>query len=767
MAEEKKRKKYRKFWFFVKVQMILLVLVVAAVAYFFFGGYAKEIWEMKEEAGMLVNESSLDTFKANQTSIVYAADKSVISTLKGAKESYYLELEDIPANAVAAIVSIEDKKFYRHDGIDYRAMLRAVKAMIQNGEATQGGSTITMQLARNIFLSQEKTWQRKVEEIFIAWNLEKKYTKDEIIEFYLNNIYFGSGYYGIQSASKGFFNRDVNDLSLSQLAFLCAIPNNPTLYDPLKHIDNTLSRRDRILKNMLADGKISELNYAEAVVEDILLERPETFTRNDYAETYTYYCAARALMENEDFHFRYQFDSKEAETAYDKAYEELYAACQKKLYTAGYRIYTSLDLSMQEKLQGAVDDTLKDFTEVNEEGVYELQASAVCIDNDTGYVKAIVGGRQQDFHGYTLNRAYQSFRQPGSAIKPLTVYTPSFERNYTPDTIVVDEPIEDGPKNANGSYAGAITLRAAVENSVNTVAWKLYGELTPKAGLSYLEEMNFSRLDQEDYRMATALGGFTNGVSALEMAAGYATLENDGIYRMPTCIIKIEDAAGNEIYASSQTEKVVYRKNAARMMTDVLKGVVLRGTARGLSLGEMPCAGKTGTTNDHKDGWFAGYTRYYTASVWVGYDMPKKMDGLTGAAYPGKIWRSFMQEVHEGLLPMDFLTYVKASENQQNQNAKDLETAPEEHAEGVEIPPEDAEDTAAEVPESGNIINGEEGESAGVTGEEGTAEEPDGIQQGEFTDDVIKQPEENSNEETTPIPEGAVLEGDKTQHLSG
>ena len=228
--------------------------------------------------------------------------------------------------------------------------------------------------------------------------------------------------------------------------------------------------------------------------------------------------------------------------------------------------------------------------------MYALQSAAVCIDNDNGYVRAIVGGRSQDFSGYTLNRAFQSYRQPGSAIKPLIVYTPSFERNYTPDSVVTDEPIEDGPRNANGSYSGQITVRTAVEKSVNTIAWKLYEELTPEVGLSYLEKMNFAKLDANDYRPATALGGFTNGVSALEMASGYAAIENDGNYRAPTCIVKILDADGNEIYAPAQTEEAVYKQNAARMMTDVLKGVITSGTAHGLGLGSMPAAGKTGTS---------------------------------------------------------------------------------------------------------------------------------------------------------------------------
>lgn len=715
MSKTKKKKKHRLFWHFFRIQLVLLVLVLTAAAYYFYGGYGKQVEELKQEAVRLVRQSDVDTFKANQTSIVYASDGSVISTLKGEKDSYYVSIEEMPVDAVTAIVSIEDKKFFRHHGIDYRALLRAVKAMVQNGEVKQGGSTITMQLARNIFLSQEKTWQRKVEEMYIATELENKYSKDQILEFYLNNIYFGNGYYGIQSAARGYFDRDVESLSLSQIAFLCAIPNNPTLYDPVTNKDNTVSRRDRILKNMLDDGKISQMDYAQAVAEQITLNRPQALAKNDYVETYTYYCATRALMEQQGFVFHEDFKTDEEQQAYEDTYSALYSECQKKLYTGGYRIYTSIDLSMQDGLQQSVNDTLSGYTGVNDEGVYELQASAVCIDNDNGYVRAIVGGRSQEFPGYTLNRAYQSFRQPGSAIKPLTVYTPSFEQNYTPDSIVTDEPIEDGPRNANGTYLGEITVRTAVEKSVNTIAWKLYDQLTADKGLSYLKAMNFSRISPSDYRLATALGGFTNGVSALEMASGFATIENDGYYRTPTCIVKIEDGNGTVLYNSGQNPVLIYKKNAARMMTDVLKGVITNGTGKGLDLGDMPCAGKTGTTNDQKDGWFVGYTRYYTTSVWVGYDMPKKLEGLMGNTYPGKIWQSFMSKAHEGLEPLEFLPYARISDDllQQQESGQPednpAEETPEEGAQdgetpGEEIPEDGAQDgetPGEEIPEDG------------------------------------------------------------------
>lgn len=632
-----------------------MLLVVAAVAYYYAGGYAAKVSAMKTEAVSMVSHSSKDTFRKSQTSIAYDINGKTLSVLKGEKDVYYIEYEDIPIYVKQAIISTEDKRFYKHNGIDYRGIMRAAVAMIQDGEVTQGGSTITQQLARTVFLSNERTWERKIEEMYIAVELEKKYSKEEILEFYLNNVYFANGYYGIEAAAQGYFGTDVSHLSLSQMIYLCAIPNNPTLYNPLIHADKTQARRDRILKSMLEDQVISESSYQTAVAEQIKTTEPEEI-KNNYAETYTYYCATRALMELEGFEFQTVFSDDEEKTAYDREYQSLYDTCNKKLFTGGYRIYTSLDLDAQSQLQASVDEVLAGFGEKSDEGIYELQGAAVCIDNTTGMVRAIIGGRSQDdVEGYTLNRAFQSFRQPGSAIKPLIVYTPALERGYTPDTTVVDEPIADGPVNGDGTYSGAMSLRQAVARSKNTIAWKIFEELTPEVGISYLEEMGFSNLDANDKRLPASIGGFTNGVSPLEMAKGYATIKNDGGYRNPTCIMKITNADGEVIYQADQTASVIYKENACRQMTDMLQTVITSGTGRGYSLGMMPCAGKTGTTNDNKDGWFVGYTPYYTTSVWVGYDIPKEVPGLGGGTYPGKIWHSFMSWLHEGLEPVDFI----------------------------------------------------------------------------------------------------------------
>ncbi len=654
MSRKKKKRKYRGFWVFIRIQIFFILLVAGALSYYFFGGYAKQVQQLSAEAKKMVWASNAETFRASQTSVVYDANGRQITTLKGEKDVYYLTIKEIPVNVTAAIVSIEDKKFYQHSGIDIKAIARAFIAMVRDGEVSQGGSTITQQLARGVFLTQEKTWQRKMEEIFMATELEKKYSKDQILEFYLNNIYFGNGYYGIQAASKGYFDTEIANLNLSKQTYLCAIPNNPTLYDPVINSDNTIKRRNRILQQMVVDGKITQSACDLAKTDEITLKRSET-VKNNFVETYTYYCATRILMAMQGFEFQSEFADKQAAQEYQEAYEQLYKECEKSLYTGGYRIYTSLDLTMQSQLQAAVDQNLAEYTETNDEGIYTLQGAAVCIDNLSGFVKAVVGGRSQEYHGYTLNRAYQSFRQPGSAIKPLIVYTPFLERGNTADTLVEDAPIEDGPTNASGSYAGTVTLRYAVEKSINTVAWRLFEELTPAEGMSYLKAMNFARISKEDERPSAALGGFTTGTSPVEMAAAYATLADGGKYRRPTCVVKIMDASGADIYTSNQEEKVIYKENAARTMTEILTGVLTNGTAAGLGIETTASAGKTGTTNSNKDGWFVGYTKYYTTSVWVGYDMPKELPELKGSSYPAEIWHQYMQEIHEELPYADFI----------------------------------------------------------------------------------------------------------------
>lgn len=653
--KNKKEKKHPRLRFAIKVTVLMTLLMVTILTIFLYMKYGDRVINSRKEAIELVKASTLDTFRQTETSLVYDDSGKQIAQLKGDKDMYYITLDQIPQAAIDAMIVTEDKKFYSHKGIDLKAITAAFISLVKNkGDIKRGASTITQQVAKNIFLTNERTWTRKVKEIFIARELEKKYSKDNIMEFYLNNIYFAKGYYGIEAASKGYFNKSCNELSLAQVVFLCSIPNSPTRYDPIDNYDNTIERKNRILDQMLADGKINDVEYLEAYNEEITLTPPKNKKRN-YVETYTMNCTVKALMKARGFVFKNTFKSDDELNAYNELYNDMYSECQQQLFRSGYRIYTSLNMKKQKALQKSINEQLEGDKEKSEDGIYSFQGAGVCIDNDTGKVVAAVGGRSQSVTGYTFNRAFQSYRQPGSSIKPILVYTPSFERNYTPSTTVKDEPIEDGPKNSNRKYMGSISVKTAVEQSVNTVAWKLFEELTPEIAINYLLRMNFARISRKDYTQAASLGGLTNGVSPVEMASAYATIENTGIYREPTCIVTIQDSNGNIIVSDDDfEEKAIYDPKAAATMTSVLEGVLKNGTGRGFALDDIPSAAKTGTTNDKKDGWFAGFTPYYTTVIWVGHDIPVSRDDLLGNTYPARIWFQYMSGIHENLEYRDF-----------------------------------------------------------------------------------------------------------------
>lgn len=659
MAKKVKKQKRQKNPVERAIGIVLKIIIALLLAIVVIGGvliymkYGKKLIAMESDAKKIVSKSTMETFRQNETSIIYDANGNIMSKLKGEKDVYYIKYNDIPQVAVDAITSIEDKNFFKHKGYDLKAIIRAGVAYIKNkGVITQGGSTITQQLARNIFLSFEESWQRKAREIFIAIELEKKYTKKEIMEFYLNNIYFANGYYGIQSASLGYFGKGVNSLSLSQITFLLSIPNSPTRYNPYENIEGTLARRDRILDQMVLDGKITEAQASKAKSEEIKLKAPKV-EKSSYALTFALDRAVKALMKSEGFNFRYSFNSDEERKAYNENYSEVYSSCQTRLYSGGYRIYTSIDPEKQKLLQDTVDGGLSVSSEKSKSGIYSLQGAAVTIDNSSGRVVAIVGGRSQKLKGSTLNRAYQSFRQPGSTIKPLIVYTPAFEQGYTPESMVKDEKIEGGPVNADGVFSGNMTVLDALAKSKNTVAWKLFTEISPAIGIGKLLDMGFSAIADTDYYPSAALGGFTKGVNAVEMASAYAAIENGGEFREPTCIMKMTDSSGNDIVADGfyqkGTSKYIYDENACKMMITCMEAVMTKGTGVGGKLATMPCAGKTGTTNDSKDLWFVGFTKYFTTSVWVGYDIPRSLAGLAYTATPLGIWKTYMDSINNGL----------------------------------------------------------------------------------------------------------------------
>ena len=642
----------------IKTGLKLILAGTLLVCLFVIIKYGSMMLDYKDYASKLVADR--DVFKQSLTTVVYDSNGEVIANLCAERDSYYLTCDEIPYLIKRAFITTEDRKFYEHSGLDFKAIFRAFIALIENdGEVTQGGSTITQQLARNIFLSHEVSIERKVKEMFIATELENTYSKDEILEFYINNIYFGNGFYGIEAAARGYFDKTVTDLTNSEMLFLCAIPNSPSKYDPVENIDATLGRRNLIATVLMEHGEIDKALFDEITKETITLNQSKNI-KHDYVETFVRYCATKELMRARGFTFLYEFSSEESEKAYREHYATEYSYCNNLLFTGGYRIYTTIDMNKQQELQATVDSTLSGYTETNDEGIYAFQASATTIDNLTGFVVAIVGGREQEHVGYSLNRAFQSFRQPGSSIKPLVVYTPAFERGYTPDTMVIDEKFSGGPSNADRTYLGNINIRTAVEKSKNTIAWKLFETIGTHTCLNYITKMDFGKIVKTDYVPAASLGGLTYGVSTYEMAAAYSTIENSGVYRNPTCILKITDDEGNIVLdntSNSAGGRVIYEANAANTMTNVLKGVLVRGTGRKYQVKNAICAAKTGTTNNNYDSWFVGYSYYYTTSVWCGYDMPHEMDGgATSSA--GKIWNSYMTYLHNDLAEIDIGNYV-------------------------------------------------------------------------------------------------------------
>lgn len=652
--EEKRKKRTKKDHSFYILQGLILLAFLLVAVLFVKSDYAKGIFSLRKEAIEMVQNSTIEDLQGQRVGTIYDAEGEVITELKNERNIRYLTFEEIPEEVKDAFISIEDKRFYQHHGVDFFALTRAVTKLVNKNTITQGGSTITQQLARNVFLTHEVSWQRKVKEMFIAWELEKLYSKEEILEFYVNNIFYANNCYGIEAASQKYFGKTISECSLSEIAFLCAIPNSPSRMDPLKHKETTLERRDVILEAMYDNDKISKAEYDAALKEEITVESHSVTYEQSWARSYAIHCVVEEMMAADGFEFQYDFPEVTDKEDYEDLYDETFAEYREKLFTSGYQIYTTIEPEQQELLQKAIDEKLEEYNTKNTNGSYALQCSAVCIDNETGKVTAIVGGRSQEDISYDYNRAYLSSRPPGSAIKPLLVYTPLLERGYTADSIVEDKKDPDGPKNANGQYSGSMTLRRAVEVSKNTVAWDKFQEIGAETAMQYLLNMEFSDIMPQDYTGSSALGGFTRGTSALEMTAAYAALENHGAYRTPTCILRVEDSYGNVVFEPQAESSQVYESSAADAMTDILEGVMKNGTAAGMGLDAMPSAGKTGTTNENKDGWFVGYTPYYTTGIWVGYDTPRWLKGLSGSAYPAQIWNTYMEEIHTGLTVKEF-----------------------------------------------------------------------------------------------------------------
>ena len=719
---EKRLKVARKKDFFRRLRNVILILAIAFCALFAAGNLmlkkatGQTLIGCMREAKDLVDSSTPDTFRLAQTSYIYSDDGTQLAALAESEDATYLGYEDIPADVVNAFVSVEDRTFWNNSGVDYKGILRVcVNYVKTKGQVAEGASTITQQLARGTFLSNEKTLSRKIKEIFIARQLTKKYTKEQIMEFYCNSCCFANGIYGVEDASQKYFGRSVSDLSLSETAYICAIPNRPAYYNPLKNSENAISRRNKILQDMYECDYITKDAGDAALAENITVAEvsDEEDTFYNYEATYAINCAIRYLMKQDGFEFKSHFEDDADYDTYNAYYDEMYKQAKHKLYTGGYKVTTTMNLKAQKNLQKIFDKELAFNTKVDEStGIYQFQGAMTVIDNETGKVVAMIGGRSQDElqQTYSLNRGFQSFKQPGSSIKPLVIYTPALEEGYDANSTLTEIDVKAAKKSTSEKISKMsgkkMSLRYAVEDSKNGCAYSLYNIITPKVGLSYIENMNFSKIVQQDYTLSSGLGGLHHGTNTVEMANAYSTLENHGEYRQADCISSILDASGNEIYEEPES-KTVYTRSASDQMTDILEGVLnsSAGTAKGLkwsSASDVAAAAKTGTTNDNNVAWFCGYTPYYTISVWVGYDYPKSVKGLWGNTYPAYIWKEAMLYMIDGKDEADFdLEGKKATGNKNVISDEDDSSAPEESTDTSVTNPDDAQNTTDTNPSGG------------------------------------------------------------------
>lgn len=636
--------------FFGVVVAIIMLLIVNIL---FFCTTGTSIGACYREAEKTVQGATAKTFKLNEPTRIYYSDGTIMATLRKDTTADYLTYDQIPKYAVDAFVAEEDRTFWTNKGYDAKAMARAALSIITNHEISQGGSTITQQLCKLVFLNSEKTLERKVKEIFLANNVTKKYSKKQIMEWYVNYCCFANNIYGLEDAAKAYLGKEPKDLTLSEICYLCAIPNRPEYYDPWKNPKNAIKRRNQMLHGMQNLGMISEKELKKAVSENITIIPPSEQTNWNYnsAATYAVHCATEILMKKYGFSFRNKFDTIEDYTNYQSAYQNVYSAAKKNLYTNGYNIKTSIDPRKQKEMQKIIDKELELSSSVSNTGIYNLQGALTVVDNRSHKVIAIIGSRsQKGQENSNYNRAYQFFRQPGSSIKPLVIYTPALMMGYTANSMLKNVDVDQAydayreQKEIFELPGQQVSLRKSVEKSLNGSALYLYDAVTPTRGLSYLLDMGFSKIVPDDYFLSSGLGGMTYGVNTVEMAGAYSTLANFGQYTKPDCITSMTDNQGKELY-KAPTPVQVYEEEAASAITDIMTGVIESGTASKMGWGSasnLPAAVKTGTTDKNTNGWLCGYTVPYTITFWVGNDDNTPVDGLDTNKYPLYIWRNAM-----------------------------------------------------------------------------------------------------------------------------
>ncbi len=551
-------------------------------------------------------------FRPAASSQIFDVNGKLLTTIHSVENRIPVKLSKIPKDLQSAFLAAEDIRFYQHSGIDIRAIARAALSNILVRGVSEGGSTITQQLAKNALLTQERTLKRKIQEAVLALQIERQYSKQEIFELYLNQIYFGAGAYGVQAASQVYFGKDVEDLTLGECAMLAGIPKSPNYYSPLNNMKAAKERQSIVLEQMVKYKFIDRAAADKTAKEEIKLAAKTTGPTGSASYFIDY--VTQILLD------KYGADA---------------------VYKDGLKIYTTLDIEMQK----AAETAMKRLPTTREDkGIKQPQGALVCIDHQTGYIKAMVGGRGGD----QFNRAVLAERQPGSAFKPF-VYLAAIENGLTVATVVDDKKITYAggwtPLNYDHKFRGPIPLRTALELSINGVAVQLAQQIGPDKILQLAQQMGISTLVMHgpvnDRNLAMSLGGLTRGVTPLEIASAYGVVANQGVRMEPIAIIKVVGRNGQVLEENKPKGKAVINERSAYILTDMMKGVLVKGTGTGANIGR-PAGGKTGTTNDYNDAWFVGFTPDLVTAVWMGDDNNNDLGGITGGTLPATIWRDFM-----------------------------------------------------------------------------------------------------------------------------
>lgn len=528
-----------------------------------------------------------------------------------------LSLQEIPQIAQEIFITSEDADFYTHIGFDLSAIIRAVVANSNSNTTSQGGSTITQQLVRMRYLSEEKTYERKLKELFYAYELEKEFDKEAILTMYLNESYFSNQVYGIGGAATYYFQKPLQELSIAEIAFIAAIPNNPSLYNPLKNYDQTKARQERLLDTLAANGAITEGEAKNYKADAITLNVKDKIQSYPMYSTYVLQELKWLIAEKEGYADRLSSTDNEEEKKKIKAQLDIRL---NTLFQNGLIIHTALDPTKQQHDEEKMSAIL---------GTSPWQAAGAAIENQSREIVSLYAGK--NYEKFDFHRAFQGTRQPGSAFKPLAVYAPFFETtSHTPDSIVNGGRYCVGsfcPQNYGGYTYGDVSIRTAFRHSYNTSALRLFQTVGVETAFHYLNRFHFRSIVEKDYNYAASLGGLTYGVTALELADAYTSFI-DGSYVLAHSIRKVTALDGTELYSWDTQRDQIWSPKTVKYMRELLADVVANGTGQGVYSNSSYVGAKTGTTNDYRDYWLAGLNNEYTAAVWLGYDKPQSMQQL-------------------------------------------------------------------------------------------------------------------------------------------